>query len=69
MIDAKARGDKAAVAKHQKEIEHLKALMANAPTKQYKQSPFLQDSNVLGAQRRGRQSPAEAERKIDQQCN
>jgi hypothetical protein len=36
MIDAKARGDKAAVAKHQKEIEHLKALMANAPTKQYK---------------------------------
>ena len=35
MLDAKARGDKAAVLKHQKEIEHLKALMAKAPTKQY----------------------------------
>lgn len=36
MIDAKARGDKAAVVKHQKEIERLKVLLANAPTKQYK---------------------------------
>ena len=35
MLDAKARGDKAAVLKHQKEIEQLKALMAKAPTKQY----------------------------------
>ena len=33
MIDAKARGDKAAVAKHQKEIERLKVLLADAPTK------------------------------------
>lgn len=36
MLDAKARGDKAAVLKHQKEIEQLKALMAKAPTKQYR---------------------------------
>lgn len=35
MLDAKAKGDKAAVLKHQKEIERLKALMAKAPTKQY----------------------------------
>ena len=35
MLDAKARGDKAAVLKHQNEIEQLKALMAKAPTKQY----------------------------------
>ena len=37
LIDAKSRGDKEAVAKIQKEIEQLKARMAKAPTKQYKQ--------------------------------
>lgn len=36
MLDAKARGDKDAVLKHQKTIERLKARMANAPTKRYK---------------------------------
>ena len=36
MLDAKARGDKDAVLKHQKKIEQLKALMAKAPTKRYK---------------------------------
>ena len=36
MLDAKARGDKAAVLKHQKEIEKLKVLLASAPTKQYR---------------------------------
>ena len=36
MLDAKARGDKSAVLNHQKEIEKLKVLMANAPTKQYR---------------------------------
>lgn len=36
MLDAKARGDKDAVLKHQKNIERLKVQMANAPTKRYK---------------------------------
>ena len=33
LLDAKASGDKAEVLKIQKEIERLKGLMANAPTK------------------------------------
>lgn len=33
MIDAKAKGDKAAVVKYQKEIEKLKGIMAKAPSK------------------------------------
>ena len=33
MIDAKAKGDKAAVVKYQKEIEKLKGHMAKAPSK------------------------------------